>query len=158
MTSTAAWNTTVRVQRTIPAPPDRVYRAWLEPDVITRWMAPGSVTAVRAEVDERVGGRYRVWQGEGDVGGFECEILELDPYRRIVFNWGFVGPDRVDGPTFDSRLTLTFHEELDGTTTLTLVHEHLDDLHAAMPDVAGNVGPGWADVLDKLATLVETDK
>ncbi|WP_354248357.1 SRPBCC domain-containing protein [Arthrobacter sp. UYEF20] len=78
----------------------------------------------------------------GDAAGFECEILELDPYTRIVFNWGYVGPDRLDGPTFDSRRTLTFTEERDGTTTLTLVREHLDDLYAAMPGVADNVGPG----------------
>ena len=52
----------VRLQRTIPAPPHAVYRAWLEPDLVRQWMAPGSLEVKRVEIDERVGGRYSVWQ------------------------------------------------------------------------------------------------
>lgn len=60
----------VCIQRTIRAPPDRVYRAWLDPDMLPLWLAPGSLEVTRAEVDERVGGRYRIRQGEagGDAG------------------------------------------------------------------------------------------
>jgi uncharacterized protein YndB with AHSA1/START domain len=110
----------------------------------------------RIEVDERVGGHYRVWQGTsgGDAGGFECQILELVPNERIVFKWGFVGPERTDGPTFDSLLTITLSEAPGNATDLTLVHERLDTLNAAMPHVAENVGPGWDLVLDKLATTL----
>ena len=53
--------TAVRLQRTIPAPPDKVYRAWLEPELIRRWMAPAGLEVTRAEVAERVGGHYRIW-------------------------------------------------------------------------------------------------
>jgi uncharacterized protein YndB with AHSA1/START domain len=143
----------VRLVRTIPAPPARVYRAWLEPDLLRRWLAPGGLEVTRAEVQERAGGRYRIWQGgaDGEVGGFECELLELDPPRRIVFRWGFVGPRRAAGPTYDSLLTVTFRESPVGATEVTLVHERLDALRAAMPGVAANVEPGWAMVLDKLA-------
>jgi uncharacterized protein YndB with AHSA1/START domain len=147
----------VRLQRVIPAPPDEVYRAWLEPDRMRRWLAPGGLQVTRAEVDERVGGHYRVWQGtdDGDAGGFECELLELVPNGRIVFRWGFVGPDRADGPAYDSLLTITLAEAPDGATTLTLVHEQLDALHAAMPQVAQNVGPGWDMVLDTLTSTIQ---
>jgi uncharacterized protein YndB with AHSA1/START domain len=143
----------VRLQRVIPAPPDKVYRAWLEPDLLRIWLAPGELRVTRVEIDERVGGHYRVWHGtsDGDVGGFECEILELVPNKRIVFRWGFVGPDRVGGPRYDSLLTITFDQAPDGATALTLVHERLDELQAAAPGVAENVGPGWDMVLDKLA-------
>jgi uncharacterized protein YndB with AHSA1/START domain len=148
--------TAVRLQRTIAASPDRVYRAWLEPDLLARWMAPGLFEVTRAEVDERVGGRLRIWHAgpEGDVGGFEAELLELVPGERIVFRWGFVGTDRLAGPTYDSLLTITLREAPDGATELVLVHERLDELAAALPDVADNVGRGWELVLDKLEQLV----
>ena len=149
--------TPVRLQRTIPAPPDKVYRAWLEPEVIRRWMAPGGLEVMRAEVDERVGGHYRIWHAgaEGEVGGFECELLELVPHERIVLRWGFVGPDRLTGPTYDSLLTVTLREAPGGATELTLVHERLDDLREALPDIAEGVGPGWEMALDELAALAE---
>lgn len=79
--------TRVRLHRTIAAPPDRVYEAWLEPELLQRWLAPGGVEGGRVEVDARVGGRYRIWhQIDGaDVGGFDCELAELVPAERIVF-------------------------------------------------------------------------
>ena len=147
--------TAVRLQRTIPAPPDEVYRAWLDPGLLRRWLAPGGLEVTHAEVDERVGGRYRIWHAgaEGEVGGFECELLELVPNERIVWRWGFVGLDRLEGPIYDSLLTVTLASAPDGATDLTLVHERLDDLREAMPDVADAVGPGWEMVLDNLAAL-----
>ena len=149
--------TAVRIERTIPAPPDRVYRAWLDPELVRRWMAPGDFLATRAEVDERVGGHYRIWQENpgGERGGYDAEIVELVPNERIVLNWTFVGPDRMAGPHFDSTLTITFREGPRGSTTLTLIHERLEGLAAAMPYVAENIRPGWADVLDKLVALVD---
>jgi uncharacterized protein YndB with AHSA1/START domain len=148
--------TVVRLQRVIPAPPERVYRAWLDPELLRGWLAPGDSEVTRVEVDERVGGHYRIWQAGpgGEVGGFECELLELVPSERLVFRWGFVGPGRTEGPVFDSLLTVTFAETADGQTQLTLVHERLDDLAAAMPDVAANVEPGWESVLEKLALVL----
>jgi uncharacterized protein YndB with AHSA1/START domain len=146
----------VRLERTIPAPPAEVYRAWLDPDLLRRWLAPGGLEVTRAEVDERVGGRFRIWQADAgaDAGGFECELLELVPDRRIVYRWGFVGPQRTDGPAYDSLLTVTLADAPGGTTALTLVHERLDELAAAMPQVADNVEPGWASALDKLSELL----
>lgn len=146
----------VRVTRTIPASPDRVYRAWLEPDLLRQWLTPG-LEVTRVEIDERVGGHYRIWQGDdtGDKGGFECELLELVPSERIVFRWGWVGPDRLDGPCFDSKLTVTLDEERDGETELTLVHERLETLWEAMPFVAESVGPGWEMCVDNLVSVLK---
>lgn len=119
-------------------------------------MAPTGMQVTRVDVEERVGGPYRVWhRGEdGEAGGFECEILELVPDRRLVFRWGFVGPARSEGPVFDSVLTVSLADAPGGTTRLTLVHERLDGLRAAMPAVAENVGPGWEMALDALASTV----
>jgi uncharacterized protein YndB with AHSA1/START domain len=147
----------VRLERTIPASPAQVYRAWLDPALLTRWMTPGPSTVTRAEVDERVGGHFRIWHADPSgtaAGGFDCELTELVPNKRIVFRWGFVGAQRRDGAVFDSLLTVTLREAPDGGTVLTLLHERLDDLAAALPGVAQNVGPGWEDVLGKLAGVV----
>ena len=69
---------------------------------MARWTAPGPFAVTRIEVDERVGGRFRVWHGADgtEAGGFEAEIVELVPDRQIAFRWGFVGPGpRVPGST-----------------------------------------------------------
>src|SRR5215203_6667192 len=147
----------VRIERIIAAPRERVYRAWLEPDLLRQWLAPGSLEMSRAEVEETAGGHFRIWHTSGGepVGGFECELVELVPNERLVFRWGFVGPDRDQGPRYDSLLTVTFSAAPGGTTKLVLVHERLDALRAAMPDVAESVEPGWASALQKLAATVE---
>ena len=109
--------------------------------------------AARVEVDERVGGHYRIFHvgDEGDLGGFESELLELVPDERIVFLWRFVGPDRAFDPAHDSRLTITLREAPGGATDLTLVHERLDAIDDAMPGMAANTAVGWGQALDKLA-------
>jgi uncharacterized protein YndB with AHSA1/START domain len=147
----------VRREMTLAATPHTVYRAWLTPEILRQWMAPGHLDCARAEVDERVGGRFRIWHADGDqaMGGFEAEILELVPDQRLVWKWGIVGPERERGPVFDSLLTVTLDETGDGGTRLTLLHEKLDALHAAMPELAGQFSAGWGDVLEKLAVTVK---
>lgn len=142
----------VRLQHTFPVPPDRVYRAWLDPDFMQRWFAAPVLTVTKAEVDERVGGAYRVWHRDesGDAGGAEAEILELVPNERIVLRWNFVGPDRYADPAMESRLTVTFRSSADGGTVLALTHERLDGLHARMPQIAGSVHGGWTETLESL--------
>jgi uncharacterized protein YndB with AHSA1/START domain len=152
-----AQHAVIHLERIIPAPPERVYRAWLDPELVARWMNPGSMVVSRVEVDERVGGHYRIWHADGsgsELGGFDCELTELVPGERIAFRWGFVGPERRDGPVFDSLMTITLSEAPGGATHLTLVHERLDDLAAAMPQVAEKIGVGWDDTLSKLFGLL----
>ena len=150
----------VRLERVISAPPREVYRAWLDPDLLRRWMAPGGLTVDRAAVEARVGGSFRIWHVESGthVGGFECEIVELEPDARIVFRWGFVGPERTAAPVHDSRLTITLRAAPGGATALTLVHERLDALAAALPHVAEKVELGWQLVLEKLAVLLASER
>jgi uncharacterized protein YndB with AHSA1/START domain len=156
MTQKKAQPVAVRLERVIPASPREVYLAWLDPDLLRRWLAPGGFTVKLAEVEAHVGGHFRIWHVEAgaDVGGFECEIVELIPYERIVFRWGFVGPERTAGPVFDSVLIITLNAAQGGQTKLTLIHERLDDLAAAMPHIADNVQVGWELVLEKLAVTL----
>jgi uncharacterized protein YndB with AHSA1/START domain len=146
----------VRRELTLDVTPHDVYCAWLTPDLLRRWLGPGDITCTEAEVDERVGGRYRIFQADGDrpVGGYEAEILELVPDRRIVWRWGMAGPEREAGPIFDSLLTVTIEPDGDGAR-MTLTHERLEELFAAMPELADQFGPGWDDVLHKMAVLLK---
>jgi uncharacterized protein YndB with AHSA1/START domain len=157
MTPRSARRPAVHLQRVIPASPEQVYRAWLEPEILRQWLAPGDLEVTRVEVDERVGGTFRVWQGSKDqeAGGIEGQIVELVPNRRITLRWGFVGPARMDGPTFDSLLTISLSDSADRGTTLTLVHEELDALWEAMPQVAENVEQGWELVFQKLTRVAD---
>jgi uncharacterized protein YndB with AHSA1/START domain len=151
----------VRVRRTLPFPRDRVYRAWLDPDTMVRWFVDPRFTDGRAEVDERVGGHYRIFQvdPEGDMtGGSESRIVELVPNERIVISWRFAGPNRQKDLAPDTRLTVTFTEPRPGETELTVVHEHLDELAEAMPQVAGHVQQGWADTLDRLSPVLSQEE
>ena len=147
------------VQRTLPFPRERVYRAWLDPRTMVRWFVDPSFTDGRAEVDERVGGHYRIFQVDPAgalTGGSENRIVELVPNERIVLAWRFAGPNREEDLSPESRLTVTFAEPRPGETELTVVHEQLDDLAQAMPHVAGHVEQGWADTVDRLAPAIDT--
>jgi uncharacterized protein YndB with AHSA1/START domain len=147
--------TAVHVRRTIAASPERVYRAWLDPQLMARWFAPSGLTVRKAEVDERVGGRLSIWHADGegnDVGGSESDILELVPGERIVLDWHFVGPDRTIDPSIASRLTVTFTPIPEGTQ-LDLTHDRLDGLHDRAPHIAEHVEHGWESALDALVAV-----
>ena len=90
----------VRLRRTIFATPDHVYRAWLDPDLLRRWLAPPGFVVTRVEVDERPGGRWRVWLGRElapssvlrDAHGFEVITVDddEDPVRAYLREIGRV--------------------------------------------------------------------
>jgi uncharacterized protein YndB with AHSA1/START domain len=149
----------VRLRRTIAAPPQTVYQAWLDPELLRRWFAAGDLQSTRAEVDPQIGGRHRVWQSDpdgADVGGAEGRFLDLVPGERIVLRWHFVGPDRATPAIEESLLTVTFEPGANkGTTDLILVHERLDGFRTAHPEVARHTESGWAFVLDNLTTELE---
>ena len=141
----------VRLQRTIPAPPATVYRAWLDPELLRRWAAPVGWEAVRVEVDERVGGNYRCRHVDGDgreVGGFDSEILELVPDERIVLRWQFVGPDRRPLADASSRLTITLRPVPPDSCELTLIHDRLS------PGVTDATRCGWMGTMVRLERAV----
>jgi uncharacterized protein YndB with AHSA1/START domain len=147
----------VRITRDFDFSQEQVFQAWLDPAQVSHWMSPGATAA--ADIDARTGGRYSVRHtSDGqDLGGFEATITILEPPRRIVWDWGFVGPGDRANPIM-SVLEITLDPLEDGRTRLSLVHTHLDDLHSAVPDVADKVEAGWRLVLDQLAASVEADR
>ncbi len=131
---------TVRISRRMPAPAEAVFAAWLDPDGMRRWMYPGDIKDSEAEIDARVGGRFRiVMHGEEKDYVMTGEYVEITPPSRLVFTWH---SNVTDG---ESLVTLEFHPR-GAETELVLVHECLTDA-----DIAANYKQGWGRILEKLA-------
>jgi uncharacterized protein YndB with AHSA1/START domain len=132
----------VRLQRTYPVPPEKVWQAWTNPQALTQWFGPGEPSSVtRAEVDVRVGGRYHIAfttpDGEAhDVSGVYQEVVK---HRKLVFTWAWKStPERV------SRVTVALRPTDEGTE-LTFLHEQFFD-QAARDSHEG----GWLPTFVKL--------
>jgi uncharacterized protein YndB with AHSA1/START domain len=138
----------VTVERVVKAPRAKVYRAWLDPELLARWMGPDDFSVLVANVDERVGGRHSVemLDGEGHHHQFESVITELVPDDRIVLMFRF-HPDAED-----TLLTVTFADAEGGGTVLRLAHERIT---LAGPLDGQSVDTGWSQTLAKLQAMFE---
>ena len=139
---------TVRLQRVLRAPPERIYRAFLDPDALVKWLPPHGFTARVHELDARVAGRYRMSFGNfanGQSHSFAGEYLELLPNERIRHT------DRFDDPQLPGTMqtTITLKGVACGTE-LSIVQEGIP---AAIPVEACYLG--WQESLLLLAQLVE---
>ena len=133
------------LKRRLNAPPEKVYAAWTDPEKIARWMGPEQVVGCRAEIDLRVGGRYRMVMRtsggeEHDVGGV---YREIEPNRKVTFTWAWKST-----PERESLVTVTLRPDGDGTL-LTLTHEQFFDEEAR-----DRHQHGWIGGLDKLERYV----
>ena len=146
----------VRIERTLHASPDRVFRAFLEPDLLRQWIAPDDLTVDRVTVDPRVGGRLEVWHSRNGVstGKFEGRFLKIDPPRELVYRWAFVGTEPEKGEYFDTLVTVRLRPGLEGQTHISVVHEKLEELERGAPHVYVRLVPGWNNCLDQLARAV----
>ena len=131
------------LKRRIKAAPAKVYAAWADPEKIVRWFGPAeaSGSSVRAEMDVRPGGRYRISfkteDGEyHEVGGVYREVV---PGRRLVFSWAWHST-----PERESQVTVLLKPDGDGTL-LTLHHEQFFD-----QGTRDGHQRGWTGTLDKL--------
>lgn len=106
---------------TIHAPPEEVYKYWIHPQLIRRWMAPPHFAVKEAEVDARVGGSYRIVAVDpaGDVHVTTGRYRDLVPGKRLVKTWIYEGPLAPSGRS-ESTLTVEMRESRPGVTQLTL--------------------------------------
>jgi uncharacterized protein YndB with AHSA1/START domain len=133
----------VTLKRRLHAPAEKVYAAWTEPAQIAHWFGPSETVAgsVHAEMDVRVGGRFRVSfdtvDGEHhEVGGVYREVA---PNEKLVFSWAWhTTPER------ESLVTVLIRKEGEGAM-LTLTHEQFFDEAAR-----DGHKRGWTGTLDKL--------
>jgi glutathione S-transferase len=96
----------------------RVFAAFTEQPLMQAWYGPEACTVPRCEFDARIGGKYRVEMHtpSGAVHIVTGEVRDIKPPERLVYTWGWL---RVDGPSPETLVTLTFQER-DGGTDLTL--------------------------------------
>jgi uncharacterized protein YndB with AHSA1/START domain len=139
---------TIRLHRVLRAPPERVYRAFLDADALVKWMPPHGFTGKVHELDARAGGKYRMSFTNFSAGQshtFGGTYLELLPNERIRHT------DVFDDPNLPGELivTITFKAVLCGTE-LNIVQEGVPD--AIPPEMCYL---GWQDSLSLLAQLVE---
>ena len=146
----------VRIERTMHAPPDRVFRAFLDPDLIRQWIAPDDLHVDRVAVEARIGGRLEVWHSSNgtSTGKFEGHFLKIDPPRELVYRWAFVGTEPEKGEYFDTLVTVLLRPEPGGHTRISVVHEKLEELQRGAPHIHLRLEPGWNNCLDKLDAAI----
>jgi uncharacterized protein YndB with AHSA1/START domain len=148
--ATPAATGTVSLHRVLRAPPERVYRALLDPDAMVKWLPPHGFTGRVLESDVRVGGRYRMQFthfGNGQTHSFGGEYLELVPNERVV------NTDRFDDPHLPGEMVTTF--TLRAVSCGTELRAEQRGIPAMIPTEACYLG--WQESLQLLALLVEPE-
>lgn len=147
--TTPATNT-VRFHRVLKAPPERVYKAFLDPDAMAKWLPPHGFTGKVHSMDARVGGAYRMSFsnfGTGQSHSFGGTYLELVPGERIRHT------DRFDDPNLPGEMIVTITlRKVSLGTDLSIVQEGIP---AVIPPEACTLG--WQESLALLALLVEPE-
>lgn len=133
----------LHLEKVLPAPPERVFAACLDPESLAEWWGPAGFTSRALDLDARRGGRYRITMQppEGEAFHLRGEFLEIDPPRRLAYTFEWEEPDPDDRETV---VTLSFLEHRDGTKLVLdqgpFATEARHTLHEA----------GWTDTLERL--------
>ena len=135
------------LSRSYPVAPEKVWRAWTDPEAIRRWWGPGNEPVSLAELDVRVGGRFRIVFGGADGKAHECAGVyrEVVPNRKLVFTWTW--PNST--PERESLVTITLRAAGKGTE-LVFLHEQFFD-----ETIRDDHKRGWSGALDKLQRFLQ---
>jgi uncharacterized protein YndB with AHSA1/START domain len=139
---------TVQFQRVLRAAPERVYRAFLDPDAMMKWLPPNGFTGRVHHMDARVGGTYKASFTNftsGKSHSFGGEYLELVPHERLRWT------DKLDGLPGEMTVTVRLKKVSVGTE-VNIVQEGVPDV---IPPDACTLG--WQESLILLAKLVEPE-
>jgi uncharacterized protein YndB with AHSA1/START domain len=141
---------TVRLHRVLTAQPEKVYRAFLEPEAMARWLPPNGYTGKVHHLDANVGGTYKMSFtnfATGESHSFGGEYRELVPQERLRYT------DRFDDPNLPGEIQVTVTlKKVSVGTELNILQEGLPD---AIPLEMCYLG--WQQSLQNLAKLVEPD-
>lgn len=141
---------TVKPHRVLRAPPERIYRAFLDADAMCKWLPPHGFTGRVHELDAKVGGAYRMSFtnfSNGQSHSFGGVYLELIPNERICHS------DKFDDPNLpgEMKTTITLKQVFCGTE----LHVVQKGIPAMIPTEACYLG--WQESLTLLAQLVEAE-
>ena len=141
---------TIRLHRVLKAPPERVYRAFLDPGAMCKWLPPNGFTGEVHHLEAKVGGTYKMSFtnfSTGNSHSFGGEYLELTPNERIRHT------DRFDDPNLPGEMqtTITLKKVFCGTE-LNIVQEGVPGV---IPAEACYLG--WQESLRLLTQLVEAE-
>lgn len=141
---------TVRLHRVLRAAPERVYRAFLEPGAIAKWIPPYGFICTVEHMDVRVGGTFKMSFtnfGSGHSHSFGGEYLELVPHERLRYT------DRFDDPKMPGQMEVTVE------LTKVLCGTELSIVQSGIPEMIPTemCYLGWQESLAQLATLVEPE-
>jgi len=141
---------TIRLHRVLQAPPERVYRAFLDANAMVKWLPPNGFTGQVHHLDAKVGGTYRMsftnftTEKSHSFGG---EYLELTPNERIRHT------DKFEDPNLPGEMQTTITlQQVSVGTELTIVQEGVP---AVIPAEACYLG--WQESLTLLRKLVEAE-
>ena len=141
---------TVKLHRVLKSTPERVYKAFLDPEAMVKWLPPNGFTGKVHEMDARVGGKYRMSFTNFSTGSshsFGGEYLELVPNQRIR------NTDRFDDPNMPGEMTNTVDIwPVSVGVELSIVQEGIPEF---IPVEACYLG--WQESLTLLAKLVEAE-
>lgn len=129
---------TVTVEREIPHPPEKVWRALTQPHLIAEWLMKNDFQPV-------VGHRFSL---RGDWGGVECEVLAIEPHSRLSYAWNHEHED----PAFNLRSVVTFTLAQSGSGTLLRVEQ--EGFRPEQKQALGGATYGWRQHLENLERVV----
>ncbi|WP_337182706.1 SRPBCC family protein [Shinella sp.] len=138
---------TIRLHRVFAVKPEKLYRAFLEPDAVASWLPPYGFLCTVHELDAKVGGHHRMSFRNfttGESHGFGGTYLDLVPGERLVYT------DRFEDPGLPGEMKVTV--SLKAVSVGTEVNIEQQGVPDVIPAEACYLG--WQDSLDKLAKLV----
>jgi uncharacterized protein YndB with AHSA1/START domain len=143
-------SSTIRLHRVFKAAPERIYRAFLDPDAMVKWLPPNGFTAKVHHMDARVGGSYRMSFTNFSTGtnhAFGGEYRELVPNERLCYT------DKFEDPNLPGamQVTITFKQVSCGTE-VNITQEGVPDM---IP--AESCYLGWQESLELLVRLVDAE-
>ena len=141
---------TIRLHRVLKASPETVYRAFLDPDAMAKWLPPNGFTGKVHEMDARVGGVHKMSFTNFTTGkshSFGGNYIELTPNERIRYT------DRFDDPNLPGEIQVSI------TLTKVMCGTDLDIVQEGVPEAipAEMCYLGWQESLILLAKLVEAE-
>ena len=141
---------TIRLHRVLRATPERVYRAFLDPDAMVKWLPPNGFTGKVHQMDARVGGSHKMSFTNFTTGkshSFGGEYRELTPHERIRYT------DKFDDPNLPGAMEVTINlQKVSCGTELTVVQSNLPEV---IPVESCYLG--WQESLGQLANVVEPE-